>query len=80
MADLNEEAAALGYGNVIHFGPGVQLSQEIGGQLRATAISEQVADIALEERRSAIVDNIFVPCEQPLLEAPVPDKPKGRAR
>jgi hypothetical protein len=24
LAALNEEAAALGYGNVIHFGPGVQ--------------------------------------------------------
>jgi hypothetical protein len=26
VAELNEEAAALGYNNVVHFGPGVQLT------------------------------------------------------
>lgn len=70
IADLNEEAAALGYNNIVHFSPGVQLTQEIGGKLRETAISEQVAEMILTERRNKIVDNIFVPCEQPLLEAP----------
>ncbi|OQU84272.1 hypothetical protein SORBI_3004G024350 [Sorghum bicolor] len=28
----------------------------------------------LEERRNAVVDSIFVPCAQPLLEAPLPSK------
>jgi len=63
---------------VVHFGPGVQLTQVIGGQQRETAITEQVASMILEERRNAIVDSIFVPCAQPLLEAPVPNKVKGK--
>lgn len=49
VANLNEEAMALGYNNVVHFGPGVQLSQEVDGQLREMAITEQVADMILEE-------------------------------
>lgn len=79
IADLNEEATALGYNNVIHFGPGVQLAQEVGGRTMATAITEQVADMVLDERRKSIMDSIFVPCEQPLLEVPVPNKGKGKA-
>ena len=66
LAALNEEAAALGYGNVIHFGPGVQ--QEIEGQVITTGITEQVAELILEERRNAIVESIFVPCEQLVLD------------
>lgn len=77
VADLNEEATALGYNHVVHFGPAVQLTQEVGGQLRETAITEQVAELLLEERRNTIVDSMFVPCEQPLLEAPVMSKTKG---
>ena len=76
VADLNEEATVLGYNKVVHFGPGVQLSQEIGGQLRETAITEQVADMMLEERRNSIVESIFVPCEQPLLQVPETGKTK----
>ena len=79
VVDLNEEASALGYNNVVHFGPGVQLSQEIGGQLRETAITEQVADMMLEERRNSIVESIFVPCKQPLLEEPETSEDKGKA-
>lgn len=40
-----------------------------------TAITEQVAGMILEERRSNIVDSMFVPCEQPLLD----DPPAARA-
>jgi hypothetical protein len=79
LADLNEEAAALGYNHVVHFDPSVQLTQEVGGQLRETAITAQVADMMLEERRNSIVESIFVPCEQPLLEAPEASKEKGKA-
>ena len=79
VADLNEEATTLGYNNVVHFGRGVQLSQEVGGQLRETAITEQVADMILEERRNNIIESIFVLCEQPLLEAPETSKAKGKA-
>lgn len=44
-----------------------------------TAITEQVADLILEERRSTIVDSIFVPCEQPLLEVPEETRATGGA-
>jgi hypothetical protein len=71
VAELNMEAAALGYNNVIHFGPGIQLTKEIGGQTVTAGITEQVADMILEERRNAIVDSAFVPCEQPILPDPV---------
>lgn len=70
VADLNEEATALGLSSVIHFGPGVQLSQEVGGRIVETAITDQVAEMMLEERRDDIVQSIFVPCEQPVLEEP----------
>jgi hypothetical protein len=66
LAKLNEEAATLGYGNVIHFGPGSQ--GMVDGQVATAGITEQVADLILEEHRNAIVESIFVPCEQPILE------------
>jgi hypothetical protein len=77
LAALNEEATALGHNNVIHFGPGAQLTQEIDGQQREVVITEQVAEMILEERRNKIVDSILVPCEQPLLEDPVPTRATG---
>jgi hypothetical protein len=70
VAALNEEAAALGYGNVIHFGPGVQLTKETGGKIVIAGITEQAAEMILEERRNCIVDSAFVPCEQPILPDP----------
>lgn len=42
-----------------------------------TAITEQVADLMLQERRDTIVESIFVPCEQPVLEEPEPLVAKG---
>ena len=42
-------------------------------------ITEQVAELILEERRSSIVDSMFVPCEQPILEMPAPQQPKSKA-
>jgi hypothetical protein len=77
IAELNEEATALGYNHVIHFGPGVQ--QEVEGQMITTCITEQVAEMMLEERRNKIVESIFVPCEQPILETPVVQKQQARA-
>jgi hypothetical protein len=76
---VSEEAMALGLGNVVHFGPGHQLTQEVGGQVVETAITEQVAELILEERRDSIVQSMFVPCDQPLLEAPIPAKVSKRA-
>ncbi|KAG0535864.1 hypothetical protein BDA96_03G014800 [Sorghum bicolor] len=69
LAELNEEARALGCQNVIHFGPGIQ--QEVDGQVITAGITEQVAEMMLEERRNNIVNSIFVPCEQPLLQTPI---------
>lgn len=40
------------------------------GQVATAGITEQVADLILEERRNAIVESIFVPCEKPILETP----------
>ena len=77
LAALNEEAAALGYGNVIHFGPRVQ--QEIEGQVITTGITEHVAELILEERRNAIVESIFVPYEQPVLATPAAPKQNSKA-
>jgi hypothetical protein len=34
----------------------------------------------LEERRNSIVESMFVPCEQPRLEAPQMSKAKGKTR
>lgn len=76
LAELNEEARALGYQNVIHFGPGVQ--QQVDSQVIMTGITEQVAELMLEEHRNSIVKSIFVPCEQPLLETPVAPKQQSR--
>jgi hypothetical protein len=49
-----------------------------------TGITEQAAELILEERRNAIVESIFVPCEQPVLETPAPlkqkNKPAGRVK
>jgi hypothetical protein len=70
------EATALGYNHVIHFGLGVQ--QEVEGQLITTGITEQVADLILEERRNKIVESIFMPCEQPILETPAAQKQQAR--
>jgi hypothetical protein len=70
LAELNEEATALGLGNIIHFGPGVQ--QELDDQMITCGITEQVADMMLVERRNKIVDSLFVSCEQPILETPAP--------
>jgi hypothetical protein len=39
VADLNEEATAMGYNHVVQFGPGVQLTQEVNGQLRETTVT-----------------------------------------
>jgi hypothetical protein len=80
IADLNAEASALCYSNVSHFGPGAQLTKEVGGQLVEAGITEQVADMILEERRSSIVDSMFVPCEKPILPDSVPLATKGRTR
>lgn len=44
-----------------------------------TAVTEQVAAMILEDRRSSIVDSAFIPCPQSLLEAPVPPAPRARA-
>lgn len=41
-----------------------------------TAISEQVAEMMLDEHRNSIVVSIFVPCEQPVLA--VTEPPMGR--
>jgi hypothetical protein len=76
VAELNEEASALGLGNVIHFGSGVQ--QEVDGQVVTTGITQQ--ELLLEEHRSKIVDSLFVPCEQPILETPQPQQQKSKAR
>lgn len=76
IAELNVEATALGYNHVIHFGPGVR--QEVEGQLISTGITEQVADLILEERRNKIVESIFMPCEQPILETLVAQKQQAR--
>lgn len=78
ITELNEEAAALGYNNVIHFGPGVQLASEDGGQMVTAGITEQVAEMILDERRNNIVDSIFVPCEQPVLPDPEPTTARAR--
>lgn len=45
-----------------------------------TGITEQVAEMILEDRRDAIVDSIFVPCEQPILETPVAPKQQGKRK
>lgn len=46
----------------------------------ATAgITEQVADLILEERRNAIVESIFVPCEKPILETPTVHEHQSKA-
>lgn len=79
VADLNDEATALGLGSVIHFGLGVQLTQEVGGQMVKTAITEQVAEMMLEERRDTFVQSIFVPCEQPVLDEPEAPVGKGHS-
>jgi hypothetical protein len=42
--------------------------------LVTTNITEQVADLILEERQNRIVESFFVPCEQPVLETPVMQK------
>jgi hypothetical protein len=78
VAELNVEAAALGYNNVIHFGPGVQLTKEVGGQTVTAGIIAQVAEMMLEERRNEIIDSAFVPCEQPILPDPVQPTPKRK--
>ena len=44
-----------------------------------TGITEQVAELILEEHRNAIVESIFVPYEQPVLETPAPPKQKSKA-
>lgn len=80
VADLNEEAAALGFNNVIHFGPANQLTQEVGGRTMTAAVTEQVAGMILDERRSNIVDSIFVPCQQPILQEPEVVQARGTAR
>lgn len=72
IAELNEEAAALGYSNVIHFGPGVQYDAD--GQAIAAGITGQVADMILDERRNTIVESMFVPCEQSILDTPAVQK------
>ncbi|XP_066359681.1 uncharacterized protein [Miscanthus floridulus] len=66
--ELNDEASALGLGNVIHFGPGVQ--QMVDGEVVTTGITEQVTGMILEERRDTIVESMFMPCEQPVLDTP----------
>jgi hypothetical protein len=71
-AALNEKAVALGNNNDIHFGPGVQC--EVDGQLITASITEQVAEMILEERRNNIVDSMFAPCEQPILDTPSEQK------
>lgn len=73
---LNEEAVALGYSNVIHFGLGVQC--EVDGQLITAGITEQVADMILEEWRNNIVDSMFVPCKQPILDTPADQKRQAK--
>jgi hypothetical protein len=55
------------------------VQQEIDGQVITAGITEQVAELILEERRSAIVDSIFVPCQQPVLETPVSQKQMSKA-
>jgi hypothetical protein len=77
-AELNAEATALGYNNVIHFGPGVQLTKEIGDQVVTAGITAQVANLILEERRNHIVESIFVPCNQPILPDPEPPASRGK--
>jgi hypothetical protein len=57
--------------------PGVQ--QEVDGHVITTGITEQVAEMILDERRNSIVDSIFVPCEQPILETPAVQKQQGKA-
>jgi hypothetical protein len=46
IANLNAEATVLGISNVIHFGPGVHLTKEVGGQVVTAGITEQVAQIS----------------------------------
>jgi hypothetical protein len=76
IAALNEEAAALGYNNVIHFRPPAQC--EVDGQLITAGITEQEADMILEERRNNVVESIFVPCEQPILDTPADQKQQAK--
>jgi hypothetical protein len=45
-----------------------------------TGITEQVAELMLEERRNNIVKSIFVPCEQPLLETSVAQSKEGKTK
>jgi hypothetical protein len=78
VAKLNVEAAALGYNNDIQFGPGVQLTKDVGGQTVTAGITAQVADLILEERRSKIIDSVFMPCKQPILPDPVQPTPRGK--
>lgn len=68
----------MGLGGVIHFEPGVQLTQEVGGRIVETAITDQVAEMMLEEHRDDIVQSIFIPCEQPILEEPAAPTEKVR--
>lgn len=77
IAELNEEAAAMGYNHVIHFGPGAQ--HEAAGQVITTGITEQVAEMMLDERRNKIAESIFVPCELPILETPAVQRQQGKA-
>lgn len=77
IAELNDEARALGFQNVIHFGPGTQ--QEVDGQVVTAGFTQRVAEMILEERRSSIMESIFVPCEQPLLETPMVEKQQTKA-
>jgi hypothetical protein len=54
--------------------------QEVDGQVITTGITQQVADLLLEERRNKIVDSLFVPCEQPILETPAPPPQQSKAK
>ena len=76
IAELTEEAQALGLGNVIHFGPGVQ--REENGRLITTGITEQAAEELLNARRDTIVSSMFVPCEQPVLATPSAHMQQGK--
>ena len=44
-----------------------------------TGITEQVAELILEDRRNAIVESMFVPCEQPVLETPAAPEQNSKA-
>ena len=76
IAELTEEAQALGLGNVIHFGPGVQ--REDNGRLITTGITEQAAEELLNARRDTIVSSMSVPCEQPVLATPSAHMQQGK--